>query len=374
MRIAQVAPLAESVPPKLYGGTERVVSWLTEELVSLGHEVTLFASEDSVTKAELEPVPFAALRFDGCDPMVAYGCLLSAIAAKANDFDVIHLHVDWIHLPLLRRLGVPFLTTLHGRLDLPELSYFLEHFAAASFVSVSNAQRAARPGLSWIGTVHHGVPEGLLEPCYRPEGHLAFLGRIAPEKGPDTAVRVARAAGLPLRMAAKVDKKDRAYYEAKIKPLIEEGGGVEFVGEIDDAQKREFLGKSGALLFPICWPEPFGLAVIEAMACGTPVVAYRNGSIPELVDHGLTGFIVNPGDEGGLVDAVRKISMLDREKVRRVFERRFTAKRMAADYVGLYRTLGLREYSASGGVLRHLSSRDLQAHKAANDARRQRPV
>lgn len=339
MRIAQVAPLTESVPPKLYGGTERVVWWLTEELLKLGHEVTLFASGDSVTNADLEVATMTALRLGGGDPMIAYGCLLSAIARKARDFDVVHLHIDWIHIPLLRCLGVPYLTTLHGCLDMPQLSLSFEHFAASPFVSISGAQRGGLSGVCWAGTVHHGLPADSLRPCDGSDGYLAFLGRVAPEKGPDAAIRVARAAGVPLKIAAKVDRADRAYYDAKIKPLIEDGGGVEFVGEIADSKKGAFLGKAAALLFPICWPEPFGLVMIEAMACGTPVIAFRQGSVPELVEHGVTGFVVEPGDEAALADAVRMLPALDRQQIRHVFEQRFTAKRMADDYVKLYRAM-----------------------------------
>jgi glycosyltransferase involved in cell wall biosynthesis len=341
MRIAQVAPLAEAVPPKLYGGTERVVSWLTEELVELGHHVTLFASGDSITDAELEAVSPESLRLAGGnkDPMLAYGTMLASVARRAHEFDVVHFHIDWLHIPLFRRLGASFVTTLHGRLDLPELPASLEHFGTAPFVSISDSQREPLPNANWVGTVHHGMPKDLLKLSIPHGGYLAFLGRISPAKGPETAIRLARAAGVPLKIAAKIDKADAAYYEAEIRPLINEGIGVDFVGEIDEAGKNEFLGNAAALLFPICWPEPFGLVMIEAMASGTPVIAYREGSVPEIVDHGVTGFTVETGDEKGALEAIRRLPKLDRRQIRAVFERRFTARRMAEDYLRIYRSL-----------------------------------
>jgi glycosyltransferase involved in cell wall biosynthesis len=339
MRIAQLAPLAEAVPPKLYGGTERVVSWLTEELVEMGHEVTLFASGDSITNAVLEPCAPQALRLNPShrDPMLAYGLALARVAELASHFDVVHSHIDWVHIPLFRRLGVPFVTTLHGRLDLPELNGCSEsYFAEAPFVSISNAQRAPLPQARWVGTVYHGLPKNLLKPNFTPDGYLAFLGRIAPEKGPEAAISLAHAAGIPLKIAAKVDRIDQAYFNSKVRPLID-GKDIEFVGEIDQSQKATFLGKAAALLFPICWPEPFGLVLIEAMACGTPVIAFRSGSVPELIEDSVTGFIVDSHRDA--LSGIRRVATIDRRAVRASFERRFTARRMAEDYVGIYETL-----------------------------------
>jgi glycosyltransferase involved in cell wall biosynthesis len=339
MRIAQVAPLAEAVPPKLYGGTERVVSWLAEELVQLGHDVTLFASGDSITNAVLESSSPRALRLDPdkSDPMLAYGTMLAQVADMASQFDVVHSHVDWVHIPLLRNLGVPFVTTLHGRLDLPNLRRSFDRcFGEAPFVSISDAQRAPLPNAHWVGTVYHGLPKYLLKPNVAARGYLAFLGRIAPEKGPDTAICLARAAGLPLKIAAKVDKADKAYFEEKVRPLIKDNS-IEFVGEIDDGDKAEFLGNAIALLFPIRWPEPFGLVLIEAMACGTPVIAFRCGSVPELIEDGVTGFVVDSFQ--GALRAIDRAPDMDRTAVRANFERRFTARRMAEDYLRIYQAL-----------------------------------
>ena len=339
MRIAQLAPLAEAVPPKLYGGTERVVSSLTEELVEMGHEVTLFASGDSITNAVLEPCSRRALRLDSnsCDPMIAYGVTLARIGDLASRFDAVHSHIDWVHVPLLRRLGVPFVTTLHGRLDLPDLNGSFENcFAKASYVSISDAQRAPLPQAHWIGTVYHGLPQNLLKPNYVPEGYLAFLGRITPEKGPEIAIQLSRAAGIPLKIAAKIDRVDQAYFDTKVRPLID-GKEIEFIGEIDESQKAAFLGNAAALLFPICWPEPFGLVLIEAMACGTPVIAFRFGSVPELIEDGVAGFVVDSHRDA--MNAIDRVAMINRRGVRASFERRFTARRMAEDYVRVYHTL-----------------------------------
>jgi glycosyltransferase involved in cell wall biosynthesis len=339
MRIAQLAPLTEAVPPKLYGGTERVVSWLTEELVEMGHEVTLFASGDSITNAVLEPCSPRALRLgvNSCDPMIGYGIALARIGDLASRFEAVHSHIDWIHVPLLRRLGVPFVTTLHGRLDLPDLNRSFENcFAEAPYVSISDAQRAPLPQAHWIGTVYHGLPKNLLKPNYTPDGYLAFLGRIAPEKGPEVAIQLARAAGIPLKVAAKVDRVDQVYFDTKVRPLID-GKEIEFIGEIDESQKASFLGNALALLFPICWPEPFGLVLIEAMACGTPVIAFRYGSVPELIEDGVAGFVVDSHRDA--MNAIDRVAMIDRRAVRASFERRFTARRMAEDYVRVYETL-----------------------------------
>ena len=332
------APLAEAVPPKFYGGTERVVFWLTEELVKLGHEVTLFASGESVTSAKLEPCSAKALRLDrhSPDPMLVYAAMLARVAEKADEFDVLHVHIDWVHIPLLRRLGVPFLTTLHGRLDHPALGTLCrDWFAGAAFVSISDAQRSPLPNVHWAGTVYHGLPENLLIPNFNPDGYLAFLGRITSEKGPETAIHLARAAGMPLKLAAKIGRAERSYFAQRIKPLID-GREVEFVGEIDEAHKSEFLGNAAALLFPICWSEPFGLVMIEAMACGTPVIAFRCGSVPEVVEDGLTGYVVEPDDA---LNAIHRAAGLDRRTVRNQFEQRFTARRMAKGYVRIYESM-----------------------------------
>ncbi len=332
MRIAEVAPLAESVPPALYGGTERVVSWLTEELVRSGHEVTLFASGDSRTAATLVPVLPRSLRLNRPAPDAAAACarLLETVAEHATDFDIIHSHVDWIHLPLLRRLGTRCVTTLHGRLDLPLLSTLVRPFAADAFVSISDNQRAPLPEVNVAATIHHGLPVDLLRPNLKPEGYLAFLGRIAPEKGPDVAIRIARAAGMKLKIAAKVPRAQSKFFHQRIKPACE-GAEVEFVGEVNERQKQAFLGDAAALLFPINWPEPFGLVMIEAMACGTPVLAWRHGAVPEIIRDGVNGFVV--ASEAEACAALPALLQLDRAKVRAEFERRFTAARMAQDYV-----------------------------------------
>src|SRR5262245_46655857 len=311
MRVAQIAPLAESVPPKLYGGTERVVSWLADELVALGHEVTLFASGDSRTKAKLVPAWPRALRLGRprADPAAACASLLEAVAEAAAAFDVIHSHVDWLPLPLLRRLRTPFLTTLHGRLDLPDVSLAMQRFGDAPFVSISQSQRVPLPGLNWLATIYHGLPADLLKLSDQPEGYLAFLGRITREKGPDIAIRVARAAGLPLRIAAKIPRAENRYFNETIKPLLD-GNDVRFIGEVNDRQKQAFLGNATALLFPIDWPEPFGLVMIEAMACGTPVIAWPRGSVPEVIEDGVTGFVVHSDAEA--IDAIGRIRCLDR--------------------------------------------------------------
>jgi glycosyltransferase involved in cell wall biosynthesis len=324
MRIAQLAPLAEAVPPKLYGGTERVVSWLTEELVDMGHEVTLFASGDSTTNAALVACSSRSFRLDpgNQDQLLAYSAMLARLAELVS-----HSHLDWVHIPLLGQLSVPFVTTLHGRIDPPELdSCFERCFADALYVSISDAQRTPLLNAHWAGTVYHGIPENLVRPNFAPEGYLAFLGRICPEKGPETAIQLARAANLPLKIAAKVDKVDRVYFECVVKPLID-GKTVDYIGEIDEWQKADFLGNAAALLFPIRWPEPFGLVMVEAMACGTPVIAFGCGSVPEVVEDGVTGFVVDSFDEA--LRAIDRIKTIERQRVRTTFERRFTARRMA---------------------------------------------
>jgi len=338
MRIAQVAPLAESVPPKLYGGTERVVSWLTEELVRLGHDVTLFASGDSVTEASLVPVWPRALRLSRPhpDPYLPYAVLLEHLSKRACDFDVIHCHMDWLHMPMLCSLGVPFITTLHGRLDLEYLAPAMPSLPRTPLVSISDNQRTPLPDLNWLGTVYHGMPPDALKPCYKPDGYLAFLGRITPDKGPEAAIRLAKAAGRPLRIAAKIPRGENRYFKERIEPLLN-GNEIEFVGEVNDRDKEEFLGRAAALLFPIDWPEPFGLVMIEAMACGTPVIGMRRGSVPEVLGDGISGFVVDSEQEA--LAAIHRINMLDRRKVRSEFERRFTCRRMAEDYVKLYATV-----------------------------------
>jgi glycosyltransferase involved in cell wall biosynthesis len=337
MRIAQIAPLAESVPPKLYGGTERVVSWLTEDLVELGHSVTLFASADSITSGRLVPVWPRALRLSKprVDPTVAQTMSLQQLAERAGEFDIVHVHYDWMHLPLLSRLGVPFVTTLHGRLDLPGLRTLVRGFPSAPFVSISENQRAPLPEANWAATVYHGMPPDLLRPCYKPEGYLAFLGRLSPEKGAEAAIRIARQAKLPLRISAKVPRDGSRYFTEKIKPELD--SQIRFVGELQDAEKQEFLGNAAALVFPIDWPEPFGLVMIEAMACGTPVIAFRRGSVPEVVEHGTSGFVVD--NEAEAVAALSKIGNLDRHNVRGAFERRFITRRMTGDYLRTYEAL-----------------------------------
>jgi len=339
MKIAQIAPLIESVPPRLYGGTERVVSYLTEELVRLGHKVTLFASGDSITSAELVACSPSALRPDPSvrDALPHNIVMLERVRQRAQDFDVLHFHIDYLHFPLFRDSGIPIVTTLHGRLDLPDLVPLYRVFADMPVVSVSRAQRTPLPWINWVANVPHGLPRDLhcptMEPC---GGYLAFLGRIGPEKRPDRAIEIARRAGLPLRIAAKVDKVDEAYFSEKIRPLLTLPG-VDFVGEIGEREKGPFLGEALALLFPIDWPEPFGLAMIEAMACGTPVIAWRCGSVPEVVEDGVTGFIVNSIEEAAA--AVGKARLLDRARIRRRFEERFCARRMATDYIAVYESL-----------------------------------
>ncbi|MEY9524439.1 glycosyltransferase involved in cell wall biosynthesis [Bradyrhizobium japonicum] len=341
MRIAQLAPLAESVPPKLYGGTERVIDWLVNELVEFGHEVTLFASGDSMTKGKLHAVWPRALRLGrkGADPNAACALLLEAIAERSRDFDVIHSHVDWLPLPVLSRTGVPFLTTMHGRLDLPGLPQVIGAFADAPFVSISADQRRPLPEANWIATIQHGLPKDMFRPSYEPGSYLAFLGRLTADKGPEDAIRIARAARMPLRIAAKIPRAETAYFKNKLEPNID-GRQVQLVGEVDDAKKQPFLANAAGLLFPINWPEPFGLVMIEAMACGTPVIAYRSGSVPEVVEDGVTGFIVD-GEEQA-IRAVKELRRLDRRVVRARFEERFVASRMANDYETRYRELVAR--------------------------------
>jgi glycosyltransferase involved in cell wall biosynthesis len=338
MRIAQVAPLTEAVPPKLYGGTERVVSWITEELVELGHDVTLFASGDSITSARLEAFWPKALRLDGSvrDPNALHLLMLEQIRQQAKEFDFLHFHLDYYPFSLFLRQPTPFVTTWHGRLDLPEHQALFDTFPTAPLVSISDAQRRPVPQGNWVRTVHHGLPERLLTPQPVTPSYLAFLGRIAPEKAVDRAIRIAGRCGLPLKIAAKIDPVDRDYFTAEIKPLLDQQG-VEYIGEISDREKPAFLSGAVALLLPIDWPEPFGLVMIEAMACGTPVIGFHAGSVPEVIEDGLTGYIVK--DETGAVAAVGRLGELSRERVRRRFEERFTARRMVQEYLEVYRSL-----------------------------------
>ena len=340
MRIAQVAPLTEAVPPKLYGGTERVVHWLTEELVALGHDVTLFASGDSQTSAKLDATWPKALRLDGSvrDANALHMVMLERVLQKCDDeeFDFLHFHLDYYPFSLFSRQPTPFLTTLHGRLDLPEHQPVFTTFSSIPVISISDAQRRPVPQANWLGTIHHGLPEKLLSPRPVTPGYMAVLGRIAPEKGVDRAIKIAIRCGIPLKIAAKVDRADQEYYDEIIRPLIDHPL-VEYVGEIGDHEKSDFLSGAIGLLLPIDWPEPFGLVMIEAMACGTPVIAYNRGSVAEIVDEGLTGFIVE--DETSAVAAVARLPALSRDAVRKQFEARFTARRMALDYLAAYRGL-----------------------------------
>ena len=346
MRIAQVAPLYESVPPKAYGGTERVVSYLTEELVARGHDVTLFASADSVTNAKLVTGCPKALRLDrNCtDPLAHHVVMLEHVARDRDQFDVIHFHTDYLHFSLARRLALRRLTTLHGRLDMPELAMLYREFQEEPVVSISKAQQTPLPHARWAGTVYHGLPSDLYQLREKPGDYLAFLGRVSPEKRLDRAIEIATRLGVVLRVAAKVDRADREYYVQKIAPLLH-SPYVEFIGEISESEKQEFLGGAKALLFPIDWPEPFGLVLIEAMACGTPVIAYRRGSVPEIITDGQTGFLVENLDQA--VAAVKRLPELSRQRCRAVFEQRFTVGRMADEYLALYGAIAEREAGSS---------------------------
>jgi glycosyltransferase involved in cell wall biosynthesis len=356
MRIAQVSPLYESCPPQLYGGTERVVSHLTEELVRQGHEVTLFASGDSQTAAVLQAPCETALRLNPqChDPIFHHLILMNRVARSADKFDIIHFHADFLQFPLFASRWHQTVTTLHGRLDLPDLPPLMREFSMMPLVSISNAQRTPVPWANWYATVHHGLPPELYPPGRGAGGYLAFIGRISPEKRPDRAIEIARRAGVPLTIAAKVDKADREYYKAEIEPLLD-NPLIDFIGEIGDEQKGAFLGDAMALLFPIDWPEPFGLAMIEAMANGTPVIAFRRGSVPEIIEPGVTGFIVDSIDEA--VAAIPRVKALDRTVIRRRFEERFSVERMAHDYLDLYREV-LRRGGAAQPVVAEAADDD----------------
>lgn len=341
VRIAQVAPLFESVPPKLYGGTERVVSFLTEELVRLGHDVTLFASGDSETSAHLVSVCPEALRLNttAIDHLAHHIVMLEELFSQKDNFDIVHFHIDYLHFPLSRRENIPNLTTLHGRLDIPDLQPLYRRFAEMPVISISDSQREPLPNANWQATVYHGLPMDRYKFHGAPGKYLAFLGRISPEKGVDRAIEIATQSGVPLKIAAKVDRADQEYYETAIKPLLN-SPLVDFIGEIGYPEKSDFLGNAMALVFPINWPEPFGLVMIEAMACGTPVIAYPSGSVPEVLEEGRTGFFVN--DVQQAAKAVAHVSQLSREECRRTFEERFSATRMAQDYLTLYERLTRR--------------------------------
>ena len=347
MKIAQVAPLYESVPPRAYGGTERVVSYLTEALVEMGHEVTLFASGDSVTSASMVSVIPRGLRLDPNkpDPLVWHTIMMDRVLKAARSFDIIHFHTDVLQLPLVGNCSTGCVSTAHGRLDLPDLKPLFRCFPNHPMVSISNSQRAPLPWVNWRATVYHGLPLGLYSLHPEPQDYFAFVGRISPEKRADRAIEIARACGVPLRIAAKVDPADQAYFESTIQPLLGDEL-VTFVGEIGDADKDDFIGNARALLMPIDWPEPFGLVMIEAMACGTPVIAYRHGSVPEIIDHGVTGFVVENQQQA--IEAARSVDRIDRRRCRQVFEQRFAARVMARRYLEVYRELAKARPVASG--------------------------
>lgn len=348
MKVAQIAPLYESVPPTFYGGTERVVSYLTDELVRQGQEVTLYASADSTTLAELRPMCDKSLRLQGdrvVDSLAHHIRMLEIVAQEAEEFDLIHFHIDYLHFPLTRRLNYASLTTLHGRLDIPDIHPLFREFSEMNLVSISNAQREPMEWANWASTVYHGLPEDLYTPNYNKGGYLAFLGRISPEKRVDRAIEIAKTIGVPIKIAAKVDAADKDYFESEIKGLLD-NSLVEYVGEIGEHDKAAFIGGAFALMFLIDWQEPFGMVLIEAMACGTPVIAYRLGSVPEVVDDGITGYIVD--DAAGAAKAASRIDALDRRMVRDVFEKRFSARVMCKNYIDIYERIGKTEPHLTG--------------------------
>lgn len=353
MKIAQIAPLYESVPPKMYGGTERVVHYLTEELVIQGHEVTLFASGDSITSAKLISTVENGLRLkkDCTDSLAHHIVEMQEVFDRANDFDILHFHIDYIHFPFSEKLHVPGVTTLHGRLDIPDLQPLYNKFRNQKVISISDNQKKPLPQANWMGTVYHGLPEALLSQGDGNGGYLAFVGRISPEKGVDKAIEIAIESDIPLKIAAKIDNADKEYYERDIKHLLKHPL-IEFYGEINEEEKKDFLGKARALLFPINWEEPFGMVMIESMACGTPVIAFGCGSVPEVIDDNESGFIVHNVKEA--VQAVKKIDQMNRDKVREIFEKRFTASRMAKDYLQIYTSILNDRKSARS---RHLNLR-----------------
>jgi len=366
MRIAQVAPLFESVPPKLYGGTERVVHWLTEELVDLGHDVTLFASGDSATRARLVPGAPRSLRLDqGCmDQMAHHFVMLERVFGSWRQFDLIHFHVDYIHYPLSRRYRVPHVTTLHGRLDIPDLVPLYQEFSEVPVVSISDAQRKPLPWLNWMDTVYHGFPRHLYSLNERPGNYLAFLGRVSPEKGLDRAIRIALRAGVEIKIAAKVDRADKEYFETVIRPLLSEPG-VEFIGEIGQREKGDFLGNALALIFPIDWPEPFGLVMIEAMACGTPTLAFPNGSVPEVIRDGVAGIICHSVEQAA--ECLAGVAALSRRECRKTYEKRFTSERMASDYLRIYTRVIERHAQTPQRAVRGRPGRDLEEPRLVPD-------
>ena len=360
MRIAQVAPLTESVPPRTYGGTERVVSYLTETLVELGHEVTLYASGDTMTQARLVACCRKSLRRDpgAGDPILIHRQMMQRVLADADSYDIIHFHIGWFEFPVFTGHSTACLTTLHGRLDVPKFNTRLRGYPDFPFVSISNAQRRPLPDANWLGTVYHGLPDMPAPQGNGRGGYLAFLGRICPEKRPDIAIEIAQRAGMPLKIAAKVDRVDQAYFDTVIHPLLALPG-VEFIGEVGEAEKMALLADASALLFPIDWPEPFGLVMIEAMACGTPIVAFRRGSVPEIIDEGVTGWIVRDASEG--VAALAGLDRIDRQRIRAVFDERFSARRMGEDYLALYRSLLDERRAAATRELRATRSSDAAA-------------
>lgn len=341
LKIAQVAPLYEAVPPILYGGTERVVSYLTEELVEKGHDVTLFASGDSITKAHLEAITPEALRLSHCaDPLVHHQLMLQKIIDRYHEFDIVHFHIDYLHFPISRLLNYPQITTLHGRLDLPDLKPLYQNFQDMPLVSISNDQRKPLPFANWQKTIYHGLPFDLYEYGEGKGGYLLFLGRISPEKSPDRAIEIAKRCNMKLIIAAKVDPADQHYYETVIEPLLHHPL-IEFVGEVNEAQKKALLMNAAALIFPINWPEPFGMVMIEAMACGTPVIAFKNGSVPEIIQHGINGFITESIDEACI--ATKNLHKINRLVCRHEFEKKYTASIMADHYIDLYRKIVQRK-------------------------------
>jgi glycosyltransferase involved in cell wall biosynthesis len=363
MRIAQVAPLIESVPPKHYGGTERIVSYLTEELVRAGHDVTLFGSGDSVTQARLIAGCRGSLRLNKhcVDHLAHHLVMIDQVLEHARDFDVIHFHTDYLHFPVSRYLPVPHVTTLHGRLDIPDLVPIYGRFRDVPVISISKAQREPLPWANWVGTIYHGLPQDLFRFQPNPGTYLAFLGRISPEKRADRAIEIAKQAGMPLKIAAKVDRVDKRYFKRVVEPLLN-ASHVEWVGEISDQEKNDFLGNAYALLFPIDWPEPFGLVMIEAMACGTPVIAYDGGAVPEVIKEGQTGFIAKKLEDAA--EAVHRVPELSRAHCRRVFDKRFTVTRMARDYVKIYkRTIDRRMRGLDRCI--ELSRREIKAARPA---------